>query len=210
MNVVRSAHVMKAPSFPGSTVGFHLAASLFFGGCAAGLVQESQELGGRRGMIDLGVAVAAVGLVGLSLHAAAVLWRARALTALASHARVGTYLQVFLAMGVLGLLGLHLLYTEGRPALGTFCLGLAVWLGGLGLNLVPGFFLGSEGFFDALGRRTAFSRLEWFSLRKLEGDIPRVLLQAGKGQVLHLEARLGAADADAVRGKLLRAGVATR
>ncbi|MFP2910516.1 hypothetical protein ACLESD_36855 [Pyxidicoccus sp. 3LFB2] len=201
---------MKAPAFPRSAVGFHVVAVVFFAGCAAGLVQESQGLGGRRGMVALGVAVAAVALALLSLQAARVLSRARALTVLDAHGRVGTYLQLFVAMGVLGLLGLHLLYTEGRPALGTFCLGLAGWLGGIGLRLVPSLFLGGEGFFDSLGRRTRFSELEWFSLGRQEGPVPRVLLQVGRGPALHLEARLAEAEAGALRGKLLQAGLSSR
>ncbi|WP_164008756.1 hypothetical protein [Pyxidicoccus trucidator] len=201
---------MKASSFPRSAVGFHVVALVFFSGCAAALVQESQVLGGRRGMVGLGVTVAAVGLGLLSLHAALVLSRARALTVLASHARVGTYVQLLMAMGVLGLLGLHLLYTEGRPALGTFCLGLAAWLGAMGLRLVPALFLAGDGFFDSLGRRTRFSELEWFSLGRQEGEVPRVLLQVGRGLALHLEARLAEAEVGAVRGKLLQAGLASR
>ncbi|WP_163989688.1 hypothetical protein [Pyxidicoccus caerfyrddinensis] len=201
---------MKSPSFPRFAVGFQVLALVFFSGCAVGLVRESQALGGRRGMIDLGVAVAAVGLALLSLHGAWVLARARVLRVLEAHARVGTYVQVLMAMGVLGLLGLHLLYTEGRPALGTFCLGLAAWLGGLGLRVVPALFLGGDSFIDPLGRRTRFSELEWFSLHKQEEGLPRVLLLAGRGMALHLEARLADADAGTVRGKLLQAGLASR
>ncbi|MCY1017185.1 hypothetical protein [Pyxidicoccus sp. MSG2] len=201
---------MRTPAFPRFAVGFHVLALVFFGGCAAGLVRESQALGGRRGMIDLGVAVAAVGLALLSLHGAWMLSRARVLRVLDAHARVGTYVQVLMAMGVLGLLGLHLLYTEGRPALGTFCLGLAAWLGGIGLRVVPALFLGGDSFIDPLGRRTRFSELEWFSLRKQEGEPPRVLLHAGRGMVLRLEARLADADAGTVRGTLLQVGLASR
>jgi hypothetical protein len=201
---------MKAPAFPIATAAFHAVALLFFGGCVAALVRESQALGGRRGMIDLGVAVAAGGLALLSVWALGTLVRSRAVTAVRSHSPVGTYLQVLAAMAVLGLLGLHLLTSQGRPALGAFCLGLAVWLGGIGLHWVPALFLAGDGFVDSLGRRTRFTELEWFTLQKQGGEPPRVLLQAGHGMLLRLEARLAGADAEGLRIRLQQAGLSSR
>lgn len=201
---------MKATAFPVSTVAFHVVALAFFGGCAAWLVQESQALGGRRGMMALAVAVASGGQVLLSLVALVSLLRARALVALGSRARMGTYLQIIAGMGLLALLGVHLVYSEARPALGSFCLGLAVWLGAIGLHLVPGLFLSGEGFIDPLGRRTRFSELEWFSFQKGDGEPPRVLLQAGRGASLRLEARLAHDAVDGVRGQLLKVGLSPR
>lgn len=201
---------MKATAFPVSTVVFHVLSLAFFGGCVAWLVQESQALGGRRGMLDLGVAVASGGLSLLSLWALVSLLRARALVVLGARARVGTYVQVLAAVGLLVLLGGNLLHTEARPALGAFCLGLAVWLCGMGLHLVPGLFLAGDGFIDPLGRRTPFKELEWFTLQKGEGELRRVVLQAGRGLSLRLEARLAGEAADSVRGRLLQAGLSLR
>lgn len=201
---------MKGPSFPTATVAFHAVALLFFGGCVAGLVRESQALGGRRGMVDLGVAVAAGGLALVSAWALGALVRSRAVSAVRSHSQVGTYVQVLAAMVGLGLLGLHLVTAQERPALGVFCLGLAVWLGGPGLHWVPPLFLGPDGFIDSLGRRTPFARLEWFTLQKQAGEPPRVLLQAGHGALLHLEARLASADAEGLRARLQQAGLSPR
>ncbi len=198
---------MKAASFPTSAVAFHTLALLYFGACVAGLVRESQALGGRRGMIDLGVAVAAGGLALLSAWALVALARARPLSAVRSHSEVGTYVQVLAAMVGLALLGLHLVSAQERPALGAFCLGVAGWLGGVGLHWVPSLFLGSEGFIDSLGRRTRFSELEWFTLQKHGGEPPRVLFQAGRGKLLRLEARLAAADAEGLRVRLQQAGL---
>jgi hypothetical protein len=201
---------MKAPAFPTATAAFHGLALLFFGGCAAALVRESQALGGRRGMVDLGVAVAAGGLALLSLWALGAMVRARSLSAVRSHSQVGTYVQVLAAMVGLGLLGLHLLTAQERPALGAFCLGLAVWLGGIGLHQVPALFLAGDGFVDSLGRRTRFAELEWFTLQKQGGEPPRVLFQAGHGMLLRLEARLAGEDAEGVRVRLQQAGLSPR
>jgi hypothetical protein len=189
---------------------FHLAALAFFGGCAAWLVQESRQLGGRQGMIDLGVAVAAGGLALLSLLTLFTLLRARALVALRSRAEVGTYVQVLAAVVVLGLLGLHLFSMDTRRALATFCLGVAGWLCGIGLHLVPALFLAADGFIDHLGKRTRFSELEWFTLRKTGDELPRVVLQAGRGRVLRIQVRLASAEHEDVRRALLQAGLSPR
>ncbi|NVJ26844.1 hypothetical protein HUW62_37060 [Myxococcus sp. AM011] len=201
---------MKATALPVSTVALHVLAVGFFSACAVWLVQESQALGGRRGMLAVAVAVASGGQALLSLVALVSLLRARSLVVLGSRARVGTYLQVLAGVGLLALLGVHLMYSEARPALGSFCLGLAVWLGAIGLHLVPGLFLSGEGFIDPLGRRTRFSELEWFSLQKVDGEPPRTVLRAGRGESLRLEARLAHDAVDGVRGRLLKMGLSSR
>ncbi|RKH36725.1 hypothetical protein [Corallococcus llansteffanensis] len=200
----------KTPSRPVSALAFHGVTLVFFAGCAAWLVRESRGLGGRPGMMGLGVAVAAGGLALLALGALVGLLRGGRLAALQSRAEMGTYALVLAALGVLALVGLRLLGAEGRPALATFCLGLSAWLVGVGLHAVPALFLAPDGFIDSLGRRTPFARLEWFSLQKDKGELPRVLFQAGHGTRLLLDARLASADADAVRAALLRAGLASR
>lgn len=198
------------PTRPLSTAAFHGVALLYFAGCAAGLVRESRELGGRPGMMGLGVAVAAGGLALVALGALVGLLRGGRLRALRSRAEMGTYALVLATMGVLALVGLRLSSAEGRPALALFCLGVAGWLAGVGLHGVPALFLGPSGFIDSLGRRTPFSRLEWFSLQREKGDLPRVRLQAGHGTRLLLNARLASADEDAVRTALLGAGLTSR
>lgn len=196
---------------PTPSIAFHLIAVTGFGGCVPWLLQEAQVLGGRRGQVDLAVAIAAGGLALLSGHALVSLWFARPLTVLRARAEVGTYVQVLVAVGVLGLLGLHLLTSaEPRPALGAFCLGLTTWLSALGFQWVPSLFVGREGFVDHLGRRTRFSELEWFRLRKQAGELPRTWLQAGRGDTLRLEVRLPSDEAERTRGQLLQAGLAHR
>ncbi len=199
------------PSMPTSSFAFHIVAVAGFAGCVPWLVLEAEALGGRRGQVDLGVAVAAGGLALLSAHALASLWLARPLTALRTRAEVGTYVQVLVVVGVSALLGLHLLTSaEPRPAVGAFCLGLSVWLCGLGFQWVPSLFLGREGFVDHLGRRTRFDTLEWFRLRKQPGELPRTWLQAGRGDTLRLEVRLPDEDAERARGRMLQAGLVSR
>ncbi|NOK34205.1 hypothetical protein D7W79_10615 [Corallococcus exercitus] len=183
---------------------------LFFAGCAAWLVRESRELGGRPGMMSLGVAVASGGLALVALGALVGLSRGGRLVALRSRAEMGTYALVLATMGVLALVGLRLLSAEGRPALATFCLGVAGWLAGVGLHAVPALFLGPTGFIDSLGRRTPFSRLEWFSFQREQGDLPRVRLQAGQGTRLLLASRLDSSEEAAVRAALLGAGLTVR
>ncbi|WP_224245588.1 hypothetical protein [Hyalangium gracile] len=200
----------ETPRTPTSAILFHGVALAFFSGCAVWLVRESQRLGGRQGLIDLGVAVASGGLALLSLLALFTLLRARALVVLRTRAEVGTYLQVLAAMVVLGLGALHLLSTDGRPALAGFCLGLAGWLCGIGLHLIPALFLASDGFIDHLGKRTRFSELEWFQLQKTRGDFPRSELQAGRGNQLRLQARLVGAEHEELRRTLLQAGLSAR
>ncbi|RKG91320.1 hypothetical protein D7V97_41875 [Corallococcus sp. CA053C] len=200
----------KSPSHPASALAFHSVTLAFFAGCAAWLARESRGLGGRPGMMGWGVAVAAGGLALLALGALVGLLRGGKRVALQSRAEMGTYALVLAAMGVLTLVGLRLWSVEGRPALATFCLGLTVWLVGVGLHAVPALFLGPDGFIDSLGRRTPFARLEWFSLQKDKGELPRVLFQAGHGTRLLLNARLASADADTVRAALLRAGLTSR
>lgn len=193
-----------------SAVAFHVAALAFFGGCAAWLVRESQKLGGRQGQIDLGVAVAAGGLALLSVVALLALLRARALLALRTRSELGSYVQVLAAMAVLGFLGIHLLATSQRTALATFCLGLAGWLCFIGFHVVPALFLGAEGFVDHLGRRTRFSELEWFQLRKTRDDLPRMELQAGRAQQLRLHVRLIGTEHEDLRRALTQAGLSAR
>ncbi|AGC42148.1 hypothetical protein MYSTI_00799 [Myxococcus stipitatus DSM 14675] len=201
---------MRATSLPIPPVVFHVLALVFFGGCAAWLVQESQMLGGRRGWMAVAVAVASVGAALLSLSTLVALLRARALVVLGIRAPVGAYLQALAVVGLLVLLGVHLVYSGTRPALGSFCLGLAVWLGALGLHLVPGLYLAQDGFIDLLGRRTRFSELEWFSLQKGEGAPPRLVLQVGRGTSLRLEARLTQDAVEGVKGRLIQAGLSAR
>ncbi|MGE6762922.1 hypothetical protein ACQKGO_33235 [Corallococcus interemptor] len=198
------------PSRPVATAAFQGVTLLFFTGCAAWLVRESRELGGRPGMMALGVAVASGGLALVALGALVGLLRSGRLLALRSRAEMGTYALVLATMGVLALVGLRLLSSEGRPALATFCLGVAGWLAGVGLHAVPALFLGPTGFMDSLGRRTPFSRLEWFSFQRERGELPRVRLQAGQGTRLLLAARLASADEDVVRAALAGAGVSVR
>ncbi|GEN05746.1 hypothetical protein SAMN05443572_101706 [Myxococcus fulvus] len=205
---MRSVLAMKAFTLPVSTVLFHVVALGFFGACAAWLVQESLALGGRRAMMGFAVAVASGAQVLLSLSTLRALWSARGAMPLPTRARVGTYLQFMGLVGLLVLFGVHLVHTEGRPALGTFCLGMATWLGVIGLHLVPALFLAADGFIDHLGRHTRFSELEWYSLQKSEGEPPRVLLQVGRGSTLRLEARLRGAEVDGVKGRLREAGLA--
>ncbi|MFP2960677.1 hypothetical protein ACLEPN_23370 [Myxococcus sp. 1LA] len=196
---------------PTSSLAFHFVAATGFGGCVPWLIQEAQTLGGARGQVGLAVAVAAGGLALLSGHALLSLWRARPLTPLRARAEVGTYVQVLAVVGVLALLGLHLLTSEApRPAPGAFCLGLAIWWGAMGFQGVPSLFVGREGFVDHLGRRTRFTELEWFRLRKQDGALPRTWLQAGRGDVLRLEVRLPSDEAERTRGKLLQAGLSLR
>lgn len=195
---------------PVSTAAFHGVALPFFAGCAAWLVRESRELGGRPGMMGLGVAVAAGGLALVALGALVGLVRGGSLRALRSRAEMGTYALVLATMGLLALVGLRLFSVEGRPALAMFCLGVAGWLAGVGLHGVPALFLGPTGFIDSLGRRTPFSRLEWFSFQREKGDLPRVRLQAGHGTRLLLNVRLASADEDAVRTALQGAGLTAR
>ncbi|MCP3058881.1 hypothetical protein LXT21_08865 [Myxococcus sp. K38C18041901] len=199
---------MKAFTLPVSTVLFHVVALGFFGGCAAWLVQEALSLGERREMMGFAVALASGAQVLMSLSTLRALWSARGPMPLSPRSRVGTYLQFLGLMVLLVLFGVHLIHTEGRPALGTFCVGLAVWLGVLGLHLVPALFLSADGFIDHLGRHTRFSELEWYSLQKSEGTPPRVLLQVGRGSTLRLEARLRGAEVEGVKGRLREAGLA--
>ncbi|RKH66239.1 hypothetical protein [Corallococcus aberystwythensis] len=198
------------PTRPVATAAFQGVTLLFFAGCAAWLVRESRELGGRPGMMALGVAVASGGLALVALGALVGLLRGGRLLALRSRAEMGTYALVLATMAVLALVGLRLFSTEGRPALATFCLGVAAWLAGVGLHAVPALFLGPTGFIDSLGRRTPFSRLEWFSFQREQGDLPRVRLQAGHGTRLLLAARLASEDEDAVRTALVGAGLSAR
>ncbi|RKH90096.1 hypothetical protein D7Y21_07835 [Corallococcus sp. AB045] len=198
------------PTRPVSTAAFHGVSLAFFTGCAAWLVRESRELGGRPGMMALGVAVASAGLALVALGALVALLRSGRLLALRSRAEMGTYALVLATMAVLALVGLRLFSSEGRPALATFCLGVAGWLAGVGLHGVPALFLGPTGFIDSLGRRTPFSRLEWFSFQRETGDLPRVRLQAGHGTRLLLAARLASSDEDAVRTALVGAGLTSR
>lgn len=200
----------QGPQRPVSTLAFHGVTLAFFAGCAVWLVRESRGLGGRPGMMGLGVAVAAGALALLALGALVGLLRGGRLVALQSRAEMGSYALVLATLGVLGLVGLRLLSVEGRTALATFCLGLCAWLVGVGLHAVPALFLGPDGFVDSLGRRTPFARLEWYSLQKDKGELPRVLFQAGHGTRLLLNARLASTDADAVRAALVRAGLASR
>ncbi|AKQ69293.1 hypothetical protein A176_006205 [Myxococcus hansupus] len=196
---------------PTPSLAFHVLAVTGFGACIPWLLQEAESLGGRRGQVDVAVAVAAGGLLLLSCHALASLWLARPLTALRSRAEVGTYVLVLAGVATLGLLGLHLLTSaEPRPALGGFCLGLATWLSALGFQLVPSLFLGRDGFVDHLGRRTRFTELEWFRLRKQDGELPRTWLQAGRGDTLRLEVRLPHDEAERARGQMVQAGLAPR
>ncbi|MCP3102134.1 hypothetical protein LZ198_25015 [Myxococcus sp. K15C18031901] len=201
---------MKTPRFPTLPVVFQLMSFKFFGGCTTWLLLEARVLGGQRGLMSMGVAVAAGALAVLSLASLVSLLRAREVVVLGSRSRVGTYVQVLGAMGLLGLLGVHLLHTEARPAFGVFCLGVGAWLAGIGLNLVPGLYLSTEGFIDPLGRRTRFRDLEWFTLQRGDGEPPRVVLQAGRGASLRLETRLPGQDADEVKRQLLQAGLASR
>ncbi|MCE9673051.1 hypothetical protein LY474_35120 [Myxococcus stipitatus] len=201
---------MKTPRFPTLSVVFHLLSMKFFGGCATWLLLEARGLGGQRGLISLGVAVAAGGLTLLSLASLVSLLRAGQVVVLGSRSRVGAYVQVLGAMGLMGLLGAHLLHSGARPALGVFCLGVGAWLAGIGLNLVPGLYLSTEGFLDTLGRRTRFRDLEWFALQRGDGEPPRVVLQAGQGEALLLETRLPGHDADTVKRQLLQAGLSSR
>ncbi|MBZ4334221.1 hypothetical protein ACIHQR_25155 [Corallococcus coralloides] len=198
------------PTRPVSAAAFQGVTLAFFTGCAAWLARESRELGGRPGMMALGVAVAAAGLALVALGALVGLLRGGRLLALRSRAEMGTYALVLATMGVLALVGLRLFTSGGRPALATFCLGVAGWLAGVGLHGVPALFLGPAGFIDSLGRRTPFSRLEWFTLQRESGDLPRVRLQAGHGTRLLLAARLASADEEAVRAALAGAGLTAR
>ncbi|WP_346728357.1 hypothetical protein [Corallococcus exiguus] len=198
------------PTRPVSTAAFHGVTLAFFTGSAAWLVRESRELGGRPGMMALAVAVAAAGLALVALGALVGLLRGGRLLALRSRAEMGTYALVLATMAVLALVGLRLFSSEGRPALATFCLGVAGWLAGVGLHGVPALFLGPTGFIDSLGRRTPFSRLEWFTFQRETGDLPRVRLQAGHGTRLLLAARLASSDEDAVRAALVGAGLTSR
>ncbi|WAS82104.1 MULTISPECIES: hypothetical protein [unclassified Corallococcus] len=198
------------PTRPIATAAFQGVTLLFFAGCAAWLVRESRELGGRPGMMALGVAVASAGLALVALGALVGLLRGGRLLALRSRAEMGSYALVLATMAVLALVGLRLFSSEGRPALATFCLGVAGWLAGVGLHGVPALFLGPTGFIDSLGRRTPFSRLEWFTLQREKGDLPRVRLQAGHGTRLLLSSRLASSDEDAVRTALVGAGLISR
>jgi hypothetical protein len=204
---------MKAPSFPTGAAAFHTLALAFFGGCAAWLVLEARPLGGRQGALGLVVAAASGVLALLALRALVALVRARAAVPLRSRAFAETYFQVLLGAAIVAVAGLRFHVVGGRPALVTFCLGLAVWLLLMGFHVVPALLLGREGFIDNLGRRTRFADLEWFTLQKapVSGDEPpRSLLSAGRGNQLHLRTRLVGPDADGVRKALVAAGVSAR
>lgn len=204
---------MKAPSFPASVVTFHAVALAFFGGCAAWLVLESGQLAGHQRLLERAVAVVSGALAALALRALVVLTRARATVPLRSRAEADSYFHVLLAVGALAVVGLRLLVLGGRPALVTFSLGCAAWLLAIGFHLVPALLLAQDAVIDHLGRRTAFSSLEWFTLQPAPAvgdEPPRALLRAGRGQVLHLRARLDGADAEPVRQALLRAKVPAR
>ncbi|OJH40864.1 hypothetical protein BON30_08025 [Cystobacter ferrugineus] len=201
---------MRVPSFPTRVIAFHALALVAFLGDAVWLVRESRALGGRQAALELAVAVAAGGVALLSLVALVSLLRARAVVVLASRASSETYLQVMGVMAVLLLFGVQVLSTGTRPALGAFCLMLSAWLMGVGLHLVPALLLSSEGFVDQLGKRTRFSELEWFELRRTQDTPPRTLLRAGRGDQLHIHTRLVDLDAEALRKVLVRAGLSAK
>jgi len=201
---------MRVPSFPARAVAFHALSLVTFLGSAAWLVRESRALGARQAALEVAVAIAAGGVALLSLMALVALLRARKAVVLASRASLETYLQVLGGMTVLLLIGLQLLSTGTRPALGTFCLLLTVWLMMMGLHLVPALLLSSEGFVDHLGKRTRFSELEWFELRRTQDTPPRTLLRAGRGNQLHLHTRLVDTDTEALRKVLVRAGLSAK
>jgi hypothetical protein len=200
----------KQPARPLATVAFQGVAMAFFAACAAWLVQESRQLGGRPGMMALGVAVASGGVALVALSALVTLLRGGRLWTLEARSEMGGYARVLAVMGVLALVGVRLLSVEGRPALAAFCLGLCVWLAGVGLHAVPALFLGPAGFVDSLGRRTPFAKLEWFRFQKENGELPRVRLHAGQGTRLLLATRLAPPDEARVRSALLEAGVTSR
>jgi hypothetical protein len=201
---------MRVPSFPTRAVVFHALALVAFLGGAVWLVRESRALVGRQAALELAVAVAAGGVALLSLVALVSLLRARAVVVLASRASSETYLQVMGAMVVLVLIGVQVLSSGTRPALGAFCLMLSAWLMGVGLHLVPALLLSSEGFVDQLGKRTRFSELEWFELRRTQDEPPRTLLRAGRGDQLHIHTRLVDLDSEALRKVLVRAGLSAK
>jgi hypothetical protein len=204
---------MKAPSFPTGAAAFHALALAFFVGCDVWLVHEARALAGRQGTLGLAVAIAAGALALLALRTLLVLVHARAAVPLRSRTFAESYFQVLAGVGVLVVVGVRFWVLGGRPALVTFCLGLAVWLLMMGLHLVPALLLVRDGFIDHLGRRTRFSELEWFSLQKapVSGDEPpRALLRAGRGYQLRLRIRLVGPDAEGVRRALVDAGVASR
>lgn len=201
---------MRAPSFPVRAVAFHSLSLGAFLASAVWLVRESRGLGARQGMLELAVALAAGAVALLSLVALVSLLRARTAVVLPSRASAETYLQVMGGTAVLVLIGLQLLSAGARPALGGFCLLLATWLVLLGFHLVPALLLSSEGFVDHLGKRTRFSELEWFELRRTGDTPPRTLLRAGRGEQLHLHTRLVEPDTDALRKVLVRAGLSPK
>jgi hypothetical protein len=201
---------MRAPSFPVRAVTFHFLALGAFLTSAVWLVRESRGLGARQGALELAVALAAGAVALLSLVALVSLLRARTAVVLTSRASAETYLQVLGGMTVLVLIGLQLLTAGARPALGAFCLLMAAWLVLLGFHVVPALLLSSDGFVDHLGKRTRFSELEWFELRRTGDTPPRTLLRAGRGTQLHLHARLVEPDTDALRKVLVRAGLSAR
>lgn len=201
---------MRAPSFPARAVAFHALALVTFGGSAAWLVRESRALGGRQGTLELAVAIAAAGVSLLALLALVSLLRARTAVVLRSRAPADTYFQVLVAVTVLVLIGLQLLSSGSRPALGAFCLALAVWLLMIGFHLVPALLLATEGFVDSLGKRTRFSDLEWFDLKRTTDTPSRTVLRAGRGHQLRIHTRLVDADAEELRKVLVQAGLTAR
>lgn len=204
---------MKAFSFPTGAAAFHTLALAFFGGCGAWLVHEARSLEGRQGALGLVVAATSGALALLALRTLLALLRARAAVPLRSRTFAESYFQVLVGVGVLVVAGARFWVVGGRPALVTFCLGLAVWLLLMGFHLVPALLLVRDGFIDHLGRRTRFSDLEWFTLQQapVSGDEPpRALLRAGRGHQLLLRGRLIGPDGEGVRRVLQDAKVASR
>ncbi|XXF80593.1 hypothetical protein P2318_12835 [Myxococcaceae bacterium GXIMD 01537] len=202
---------MKAPSFPLTPALFHAAGTAFFGGCAVWLAREANQLPGYQRPVELVVAAASAVVAALSLRALVAHVAARQAVPLRSRAAAETYFEVLVAAAVLAVVGLRFSVVGGRPAMVTFCLGLAPWLLLMGFHVVPALLLTRDGFVDHLGRRTRFTDLEWFTVQTapaIGDEPPRSLLKAGRGQRLRLQARLVGKDAEGVSQALSAAGLA--
>ncbi len=184
--------------------------ALAFAGAALWMLEEWRGLSGRWATLQL-ASVVASGLLGaLALRTLVLLVLDPPLLVLPTRSPASGCIQAMIAAALLGFAAVRI-HSSGRPALAAFSAALAVWLVALAFDLLPRAWLSRRSLIEHLGRRVAFNGLEWFELRRVQSDPPRLSLTAGNAHAVRVRLRLVAdRETDGLAAHLKGAGLRDR
>ena len=188
---------------------FQLVQTVGFALVSLWMLEERQGLNGHLAQLQLACILGSALLSALALRTLAALLLERPRFALYARRSISGYVQTMIAALLLGLAALQI-HASGRPALTAFAVALSLWLLALGFDTFPRAWLSNRGFLEHLGRRTALSDLEWFELRRVQGQPVRLALVAGSARAVKLRIRLAAQDPAEITAHLKSAGLSDR